>query len=334
MKAEDGGVTGAPEQPRRTGDTDDDGQGPRIGLNVVPVPAPSVARAAALAEECGYTSLWLGEHLVVPPVMESVYPAGAARQPFDRSTPWLDPLLVLAHAAAVTTRVRVGVGVYLLALRHPILSAKLFTTLDHLSGGRLDFAVGVGWEKEEFTALGVDFHRRGRLTDASLVAMDTLLRDEWSQVTEGPYAFEPLAFEPKPLEGPRRSRLLVGGYSEPAWRRAARTEGWYGRLDRLDPHTNAVGGWNVTAVRAFVTHLHDLRAEGGQDGEFAVIGALSATPTREQVLELHDAGVSEIVVNPWGWVDGKHVGTATTLTRVEEFASTIGLGQGSPAPLS
>lgn len=295
----------------------------RVGLNIVPVRAVALAEAGRQAEEVGFDSLWLGEHLFMPVSLQSEYLSGPGRQPFDPDTPMLDPLLVLSHIGAVTTRVRLGVGIYLVPLRHPILTAKLVATLDALTGGRLDFGFGSGWMKEEFDVLGVDFSRRGALLDESLEVMRALFSDPRPAVETAHFSVPPMGFEPKLTA----SRLLGGGYSPVAWRRAARTAGWYGRLDRLHPRTNLEGGWDLDAVAAFTRKMRERVSEAGGDGEaFVVTGALSRAADRGELEELAGTGLDEVVVNPFPKVDGRHVGVTESTDPIHAYAEAIGLG--------
>src|SRR5206468_1623833 len=111
-------------------------------------------RAAAVARHAGglgFESVWVPEHLALPTRITSRYPyAPDGIPPFSPDTPHLDPLVLLTHVAAATVRIRLGTSVYLLPLRHPLVTARLALSLDVLSGGRLTLGVGVGWLAEEF----------------------------------------------------------------------------------------------------------------------------------------------------------------------------------------
>ena len=130
--------------------------------------SPDGAKAVVEAAEAGgITTAWTVEHVVVPSGYESKYPydqsgkmAGGAED-FDLP----DPLIWLTWAAAHSTTLRLGTGILIATQRNPVITAKEVATLDHLSGGRLDLGVGVGWLEEEFNALGVPFHERGKRLD-------------------------------------------------------------------------------------------------------------------------------------------------------------------------
>src|SRR5690242_8576581 len=130
----------------------------KIGIPLFMLRPEQLVAVARRAEELGFESVWMAEHLVFPTEFKSKYPYTATgAPPINPSTPLLDPLLVLAQIATVTQRIRLGTNVYVLPLRHPLVAARLGTTLDLLSGGRFSFGVGVGWLAEEFEAAGIDF---------------------------------------------------------------------------------------------------------------------------------------------------------------------------------
>src|SRR5207248_7826558 len=122
---------------------------------------------AQAAEDLGYDSVWVADHVVVPERIDSAYPYSLDGAFHTRPTAgYLEALSSLAFLAGRTRRVRLGTHVLILPYRNPVLTAKIATSIDNLSGGRLDFGVGVGWMKEEFEALGYDYYaRRGAVTD-------------------------------------------------------------------------------------------------------------------------------------------------------------------------
>jgi len=129
--------------------------------------ADLVLRLGDEAERLGYDSVWVGDHLALPREPSSPYPyGGGGGMPPDTSM--LDPFAVLAALAGRTTRVRLGFGVVVLPLRHPVVVAKLVATIDALSHGRVVLGVGAGWLAEELALVGADFAGRGAATDAAL----------------------------------------------------------------------------------------------------------------------------------------------------------------------
>lgn len=179
-----------------------------------------------VVEAHGYHSLWVGDHVVFPRAVASSYHYNrAGSTPFDPDEPHLEPVTLLGHMAALTTRARLGVSVYVLPMRNPLLTAKFFANLQALSRGRVALGIGVGWMREEFEALGADFDGRGAVTDEYVA----ILRHLWSGSTEGfagtHYAFDPVGLAPQP-DPP--IPLVVGGNSEMAMRRAVRLgDGWH-----------------------------------------------------------------------------------------------------------
>src|SRR6266550_8443982 len=137
----------------------------RIGLMVMsanPVATPEYLTALAEAsEEGGFASLWVGEHAVLFDEYTSSNPYSSdGRISFPNDSGLLDPFATLSFLAAVTTTVRLGTAVCILPQRNPVQTAKEVATVDWLSGGRVDFGIGVGWLREEFDALGVPFTDR------------------------------------------------------------------------------------------------------------------------------------------------------------------------------
>lgn len=292
----------------------------QVGLNIVSLKAGLLAKGGHLAEEAGFSSVWLGEHLFMPVHFTSEYMAGSGTQPFSQDTPLLDPLLALSHVAAVTSRIRLGVGIYLVALRHPLLTAKLYATLDALSGGRFDFGYAAGWMKEEFDVLGIDFGARGKIVDECLQVMRTLLSEKVPSIDTERFKIPPMGFEPKPTN----SRFIGGGYSPVAWRRAVKDGGWYGRLDRLDPETNVTGEWNLEAVAGFVSNMRRKVDEAGGDGKaFHIIGGLSRPATADELDQLAETGLDEVIVNVFPKVDGLHMGVSDSLDSISAYADSV-----------
>ena len=170
---------------------------------------------AALAEGLGFDSVWVSDHILVPPTFGAEF-----------GEEFLDPFICLSFAAAETTRVLLGTTVVVVPLRSPFAQAKMLSTLDFLSGGRVIFGVGAGWDKEEFDALGVPFSERGALTDEYLDVMRTL----WAPGTprfDGRYhRFSGAAFEPKAVQ--EHIPIWVGGYGGAALRRTLRVgDAWH-----------------------------------------------------------------------------------------------------------
>src|SRR5688572_9253780 len=133
------------------------------------------------AEERGFESIWVAEHVVMFDDYDSVYPYAAdGRFPGGGDTGLLEPLTALTFLAAVTDRIRLGTGICLVPQRNPVYTAKQVVDLDVLSAGRVDFGIGVGWLAEEFAVLATPFERRGARTDDYLQVMRSLWTEDVS----------------------------------------------------------------------------------------------------------------------------------------------------------
>ncbi|MDX2378799.1 MAG: LLM class F420-dependent oxidoreductase [Acidimicrobiia bacterium] len=189
-----------------------------------PDSALEITRAA---EEVGFESVWGGEHVIFPSTIESAYPYTAdGKVPATPDTPIPDPLIWLAYVAAVAPTLRLGTCILILPQRNPLVLAKELATLDHLSGGRVELGIGVGWMKEEFDALGVPWERRGRRNDEYVEALRTIWSGQHVEYHGEFVDFEPLTCTPLPAQG-SDIPILVGGDSDVAIRRAARLADGY-----------------------------------------------------------------------------------------------------------
>jgi probable F420-dependent oxidoreductase len=186
--------------------------------------AANLLRLARRAETRGIDSVWVSDHLVAPLHVDSLYPYDKRPDP----TPGMgvieelyEPLTTLAFLAGVTARIRLGVSVYVMPYRNPVVTAKTVATLDALSGGRVIFGVGVGWLREEFTALGKDPRSRGRTTDEYLEVCRRLWRDDVAEFAGAHYVLPAVRSAPKPRQRPWPP-IWVGGNSPAAQERAVR----------------------------------------------------------------------------------------------------------------
>jgi probable F420-dependent oxidoreductase len=202
-----------------------------VGLSVYDITGSELVGLGRAAEEAGFRTLWLGEHIVLPVDYTAEHPtAGSSANRshrariIDPATRLLDPLVALGAVAAVTERIQLATGIYLVGLRHPLVVARMTLTLQDIAGGRFMLGVGSGWLEEEFAALGVPFAERRARFDEAL----SVLRAAWAGGEIG-HAGEHVSFEhvmvtPEPVHVP----LILGGNTEPALRRAARlADGWF-----------------------------------------------------------------------------------------------------------
>jgi probable F420-dependent oxidoreductase len=178
-------------------------------------------RLARLAEAAGFDSVLAIDHVVLPEDYASSYPYSATgRLPGSHASHYPDPLVWMAYVAAATTRLRLMTGVIILPQRNPLVLAKQVATLDHMSGGRIELGIGVGWLKEEFAALGVPFERRGKRADEYVAAMRALWRGDNASFAGEFVNFQQVSCNPKPVTG--SVPIFVGGHSEAAAKRAGR----------------------------------------------------------------------------------------------------------------
>ena len=169
---------------------------------------PDIIRATAVrAEQQGYDSVWVSDHVVVP---------HANVVNFGETV--FDPLVTLAVVAGATSRVRLGTTVLIVPYRNAVVTAKMISSLDALSGGRVTVGIGAGWVAAESAMLGVPFAERGAMTDEYLRAMQELWTSPAPSFAGKYAAFSGLVFEPKPAQKPHPP-IWVGGHSRAALRR-------------------------------------------------------------------------------------------------------------------
>lgn len=237
------------------------------------------------AEAAGFESLWTIEHVIYPEGYQSSYPYDpSGKMMADASTPMPDPLIWLAFVAAATTELRLGTGIVILPQRNPVILAKELATLDSLSGGRVEFGIGVGWLKEEFEALGVPWPRRGARTDEYIEAMRALWDGDHASFDGEFVAFDDVSSNPKPAQG--RVPIHIGGHSRAAAERAGRLgDGFFpGKGD----------------IAELVDVVRQTAADHGRDPEAIEItygdAELMTVPGPEKVEELAAIGVDRVIV--------------------------------------
>ncbi len=160
---------------------------------------------ARLYDRVGIDRLVVSDHVVFGEQLDAysrpeLGGARGGRQPTGPDGHWLEPLTALSVIAGVTERVRLATGILLAALRRPVVLAKTAATLDVLSGGRLDLGVGVGWQREEYDAAGLDFDRRGRALDHTLEVCQALWTQQAARYESPELAFERIHLMPKPAQ--------------------------------------------------------------------------------------------------------------------------------------
>jgi probable F420-dependent oxidoreductase len=192
---------------------------------------PVIDQARA-ADAAGIDQLVVSDHVVFGENLEAyarpeLGGSEGGKQPTGPDGHWLEPLTTLTYVAAVTTQIRLGTNILLAALRRPVVLAKTAATLDVLSGGRLDLGVGVGWQREEYDAAGLDFGARGALLDETLAVCQTLWREPRATVDGATLHFDGIHQMPKPAQAGGVPIWVSGTVNAAVLRRLARFgSGW------------------------------------------------------------------------------------------------------------
>jgi len=241
---------------------------PQVGIWLAVVQPDNLIGFAQAAEAAGCDSLWVPEHLIWPQELTSSYPYRVDGGPPVPSDVLLyDPWVLLAATATATTRIKLGTCVYVLPLRDPLVTARAVATLDVVSGGRAILGAGLGWMREEFDAVGIDFKSRGERCDEIVPALRSLWSDELTSAEGKHINFPPLYFNPKPPQGASLP-IVFGGESNAALRRAARLgDGWLGTWHdvRVHPRGHPAAGGAARRARASRRTVRDHRHDQPPD---------------------------------------------------------------------
>jgi probable F420-dependent oxidoreductase len=239
------------------------------------------------AEAAGFESLWGGEHVILPSVIESSYPYTAdGKIPAMPDTPIPDPLIWLAFAAAAAPSMRLGTCILIVPQRNPLILAKELATLDQLSGGKVELGLGVGWLEEEFKALGVPWERRGARNDEYIEAMRTLWSGPEVEFHGEFVDFPKVTCSPRPVQP--SIPILVGGDSEVAIKRAARlADGYF------------PGEGEPEQLAALIARVRQAAEDLGRDPDEIEINAMFSTQMTDPeagVEKFAELGVGRIMV--------------------------------------
>jgi probable F420-dependent oxidoreductase len=254
-----------------------------------------IRRTAVRAEELDYDSVWVSDHVVVPT---------ANITNFGRAI--FDPLVTLGVVAGATTRVQLGTTVLIVPYRNAVVTAKMVSSLDALSGGRVVLGIGAGWVAAESAMLGVPFAERGAMTDEYLRAMQELWTSSAPSFAGRYTQFDDVVFEPKPIQKPHPP-IWVGGHSRAALRRAVEFGAAWHPINRPPDELRAgraelarLAQARGRAVPPAITLRNDVRVLGA--GESAPKSAhagrvLAGEPSAlvDQLSELAACGVEHLV---------------------------------------
>ena len=268
---------------------------------------------AQRGEALGFQYLLISDHIVIPKSFAAVYPYSKDGKPIFGDE-WLEQLTAMAWLAAVTEKARLITSVMVVPHRSPVHTAKILSTIDVLSGGRVTLGCGAGWMREEFEALGAEpFDERGKVTDEYI----RIFRELWTSDEpsfDGEYnSFSDIVFAPKPVQRPLP--IWIGGESGPALRRAAALgDGWYPiganptfplntaesyavRAKRLEELAEEAGRDPAAIDRGYCANWRDdappFEVEGG--GRFLMTG--TPAEVAADVDQLAELGVRHVMVN-------------------------------------
>ncbi len=237
----------------------------QIGFNV-PTTGPliepdSLVRIVTEGEALGFDYVTISDHIMVPRNLQSKYPyASTGEFPGGPAGGWLEQLTATAFIAALTRKLRFVLSVMVVPHRPAVLTAKVLSTIDHLSKGRLTLGIGVGWCREEFEAIGAaPFDDRGNVTDEWMAACRELWSAEAPKFSGKYVSFDDVVFSPKPAQQP--IPIWGGGESAPALRRTVRlANGWYPVGTNVQHPMNT-----VSTYRQGLERFHGFCARGGRD---------------------------------------------------------------------
>jgi probable F420-dependent oxidoreductase len=281
----------------------------RFSISTAFLPTDQLVPIARAADELGYDSLAIPDHVVDLETLRTPYPYtpdGARRWSSDAE--WPDPWVLAGALSTVTTRLRFFTSVYVPALRNPFQVAKSVGTAAVLSGNRVALGVGIGWCEEEFELLGQEFRTRGRRTDEGLALVQELWQPGWREFHGDFYDAPRLTMEPTPSAP---VPIYVGGLSDVAFARAARHDGWVGDMYKTD---EAIG---------WAARLAEVRAAIGASGDFAVFVALTDAFLPEHFARAEEGGVTDCMTMPWMYYSGANASLEEELEGMARFAGDV-----------
>ncbi len=261
---------------------------------VGPAASPdNILGAATKADELGFDHIWVNDHIILPHSIAPRYPySESGDPPFARELPWCEPLAAMGFLAGCTKNVKIGTLVLVVPYREPILTAKILSTLDFMSNGRIILGAGVGWMEEEFKVLGLDTYRqRGKVTDEYLQIYKELWTSDNPEF-EGSYSsFSGIHFYPKPVQKPHIP-IWVGGNEPPAIRRAARVgDAWVPttQLMSMEELSSKIGLLKQEVEKAG-------RPAGSVTVSKSIRQTASAQEARDEIARSQEAGVEHFIL--------------------------------------
>ena len=243
-----------------------------------------VALGRAL-EERGFESLWAPEHSHIPLSRRSPFPQGGElpKKYYDV----MDPFVTLAAAAAATSRLKVATGICLVVQRDPIHTAKAVATLDQISGGRVLFGIGAGWNAEEMADHGTDFASRFAVMQERVEAMKAIWTQSKPEYRGKFVAFPPMMTWPKPVQKPHPPVIVGGAFPYGARRAIAYGDGWV-------PHARRPAYGEVLGM---LPEFRKMATAAGRDPASIPITVFGVAEDRELIERYREAGVARLVFN-------------------------------------
>jgi probable F420-dependent oxidoreductase len=266
----------------------------KFGLSLMGLAPRLYGDVAATAEQHGFESVWVPEHLVLPAQLPPTYLySETGDAPITPDSALYDPWVTLGFAANATERIRLATNVFILPLRHPFAVARSVLTVDRISNGRVTLGIGVGWLAEEFEYTGQSFHDRGRRTDEMIPLLRQLWSDPVVEHHSEHFDFGPVTFEPKPRQA-GGIPIEVGGTSPAALRRAGRLgDGWI-----------ELGSRDLAEASERLATVQRHRHEADRDHlAFEVSFSGAFAEDLDGVRRCEEAGATRVVVAPSGQSD-------------------------------
>ena len=246
------------------------------------------AAIAHEAENLGFESFFVAEHMAVPSSYTTHYPRSRDGKVPEFYARLIDPFVALAMAATSTSRIKIGTAICLLPQRNVIETAKVTASIDLYSNGRLILGVGAGWFREEAEAMGVNFTRRWQHLRESVEALRMLWSGDDVSYAGEIVKFPPVKLGPKPVQKPGPPILLGAHDPKHALKRVARyADGW------------CPGGLSVEKARECIPQIKQLAKEFGRDPsklEFSVLLTGTDGPSADLIKQYEEAGVSRLVL--------------------------------------
>lgn len=267
---------------------------------------------ARAAEAHGFAAVAVSDHLAFPRQLESRYPYTDDGLPWwdPQTTPWPDPMVAIAMMAAATETLEFFTNIYVLPARHPVHVAKQLSTLSVMSRDRVALGVGMGWMREEFELANQQFGARGRRADEAIAVIRKLAAGGWQQHHGEFYDFPETTMQPEPPSAPR---ILVGGTSQRALKRAAENDGWISERQSSEE------------ILASLDWIGQRRRELGK-GDSPFESWVSPTDAFEPaaISALGRKGVTGILTMPWVLYEGREqVPLDAKLSAFERYAREV-----------